>query len=139
MNVVAPMPAHTTASKTAFNQVRIHLGVAYLSIATADGVSLERDAWEGSRPRLSPFLWPFQPCPGPKSFRCWRRILADIFLSGERRRVSSRTQNLSLRQRLGPWLPTSTSFRLHWDTFFPRPPTPCSSPTRQAGIPATSP
>jgi hypothetical protein len=120
MDVVAPMTSHTTASKTAFNRVRIHLGVTYLSkIATADGLSLARDAWDGSRTRLSPFLWPFQPCPGPKSFRCWRRILANIFLSGERRRVSSRTRDLRLRQRLGPWLSTSTSFRLHWDAFFP--------------------
>jgi hypothetical protein len=83
MDAVAPTNAYKPAAKDAFNRVRLYLGVTYLSkIATADGHSIARDAWTGTRPRRSPFLWPYQPCPGMKSFRNWRRILADIFLSG---------------------------------------------------------
>jgi hypothetical protein len=118
MDAVAPDAAYKPAAKAAFNRVRLYLGVTYLSeIATADGQSIARDAWNGTRPRLSPFLWPYQPCPGVKSFRNWRRILADTFLSGTRRRVSARTLDLTLCQRLGPWLPYSEPFRAHWDAF----------------------
>jgi hypothetical protein len=60
MDVVAPRTSHTTVSKPAFNRVRIQLGVAYLSeIATTEGLSLAHNAWEGSKPRLLPFLWPW--------------------------------------------------------------------------------
>jgi hypothetical protein len=53
----------------------------YLSeISTADGTSITRDAWDGTRTRFSPILWPFQPCPGPRSWRVWRRLLARAFL-----------------------------------------------------------
>jgi hypothetical protein len=41
----------------AFNRVRLHLGVMFLSeTATADGRSVARDAWEGHRPCSSPYL-----------------------------------------------------------------------------------
>jgi hypothetical protein len=121
MDVVARMPAYKPAAQAAFNRVRIYFGVTYLSeIVTAEGSSIARDAWEGGRVRLSPFLWPYQPRPGPKSFRNWRRILANAFLSGTRRRVSSRTRDLTLRTNVGPWLPASDAFRTHWDAFFSR-------------------
>jgi hypothetical protein len=113
MDAVAPVAGYKPAAKDAFNRVRLYLGVTYLSeITTADGVSIARDAWPGTQPRLSLFLWPYQPCPGMKSFRSWRRILADTLLTG------ARTRDLSLCQRLGPWLSTSEPFRVHWDAFF---------------------
>jgi hypothetical protein len=91
----------------------------YLSeIVTAEGSSIARVAWEGGRLRLSPFLWPYQPRPGPKSFRNWRRILADAFPLGPRKRVSARTPDLTLRTNVGLWLPASAAFRTHWDAFF---------------------
>jgi hypothetical protein len=119
MDVIARMPASKPAAQAAFNRVRIYFGVTYLSeIVTAKGSSIARDAWEGGRMRLPPFLWPYQIRPGPKSFRHWQRILADAFLLGTRRRVSSRTRDLTLRTNVGPWLPASDAFRTHWDAFF---------------------
>jgi hypothetical protein len=119
IDVVAWMAAYKPAAQAAFNRVRIYFGVRYLSeIVTAEGSSSARDAWEGGRVRLSPFLWPYQPCPGPKSFRNWRRILADAFLLGTRRRVSSRARDLTLRVNVSPWLPASDASQTHWDAFF---------------------
>jgi hypothetical protein len=69
MEVINNLPNMTRAKSKAFNRVRLHFGVAHLSeLTTADGTAISRDAWEGTRPRLSPLLWPFQPKPGPKSF-----------------------------------------------------------------------
>jgi hypothetical protein len=83
MDIVTFLPACKPADQAAFNRVRLHLGITYLSeIATADGSCLARDVWEGHRPRLSPFLWPYQPFPGVKSFRVWHILLADLVLTG---------------------------------------------------------
>jgi hypothetical protein len=50
------------------NRCRLHSGVIFLSeIVTADGMTISRDAWTGSRPHYSPLLWPFQPSTGPQS------------------------------------------------------------------------
>jgi hypothetical protein len=118
MEAVLALPSLKPAAIAAFNRVRLHFGVMFLSeIATVDGRSLARDAWQGHRSRTSPYLWPYQSCPGPRSFRGWRPILSDLFLSGARKRVSSRTLDLSLRQPVGSWLPNSEPFRLQWEAF----------------------
>jgi hypothetical protein len=67
---------------------------------------------------MSPLLWPYQPCPGPTSFWVWRRLLATAFWKGNRRSVSARTIDLSLRCPLGRWLWTSTAFRCQWPSFY---------------------
>jgi hypothetical protein len=113
------LPGATRTTLAAANGVRLFYGVAYLSeITTTDRRHLPRDAWEGTRLRISPLLWPFQPKPGPKSFRAWRRLLNDAFLRGPHLRVSSRTWDLRLRTTLGSWLPASSAFRFHWDAFY---------------------
>jgi hypothetical protein len=102
MDVVATLPKARRAQLQAFTRVRLYLGVQYLSeIASADGSSIARDAWAGERPRSSPLLWPYQPKPGPQSFRAWRGLLATAFLHGHRRQVSVRTRDLKLRDTLG--------------------------------------
>jgi hypothetical protein len=119
MDVICSLPNVTRAQHLAFNRVRLYFGVSHLSeISTADGQHIARDAWAGSRLRHSALLWPYQPQPGPKSFRVWRRLLADAFLRTAHRRVSARTRDLLLRTPLQRWLPASESFRCQWDTFF---------------------
>jgi hypothetical protein len=118
MDAINTLPDIKKAQKAAFNRCRVYLGVTFLSeISSANGTSLARDAWDGTRPRLIPLLWPHQPHVGPKT-------IATAFLTGARPRVSAstrdlalRTRNLALRQPLGCWLPTSAGFRLHWDCF----------------------
>jgi hypothetical protein len=119
MEAINTLPNMTRAKSKAFNRVRLHFGVAHLSeLTTADGTAISRDAWDGTRQRLSPLLWPFQPKPGPKSFRTWRRLLATSFLQGHRARVSVRTRDLTLRTALGHWRPCSEGFRYQWTSFF---------------------
>jgi hypothetical protein len=119
MDMICSLPNVTRAQQLAFNRVRLYFGVFYLSeVATADGTHIARDAWEGSRLRYSALLWPYQPPPGPKSFRIWRRLLADAFLRTVHCRVSARTRDLLLRTPLLRWLPTSESFRFQWETFY---------------------
>jgi hypothetical protein len=51
---VCLLDAVAPADKAAFNRVRLYLGVSYLSeITTANGISIAREAWTGSRPRSS--------------------------------------------------------------------------------------
>jgi hypothetical protein len=70
MDVICSQPNVTRAQQLAFNRVRLYVGVFYLSeVVTADGKRITRAAWEGSRVRYSALLWPYQPQPGPKSFR----------------------------------------------------------------------
>jgi hypothetical protein len=70
MDVVSRMLASTPEAQATFNRVRIYFGFMYLSeIVTVEGSYIARDAWEGGRMRLPPFLWPYQPRLGPKSFR----------------------------------------------------------------------
>jgi hypothetical protein len=111
MDVILSLPDVSRSHLRAFNRCRIFFGVAHVSeIGSADGTSLSRDAWEGWRIRMSPLLWPYQPCPGPASFWVWQRLLATALLKGNRRSVSARTIDLSLRRPLGRWLSTSTAF-----------------------------
>jgi hypothetical protein len=119
MDVLSALPNVTRAKLEACNRVRLFYGVFFLSeITTADGGSIARDAWDGSGTRFSPLLWPFQPTPGPKSFRVWRRLLTDAFLCGPHLRINSRTLDLALRNTVGRWLPASASFRFQWETFY---------------------
>jgi hypothetical protein len=81
MDEVLALPSLPRSQLLAFNRCRLFFRVAYLSeVSTADGTSIASDAWDGSRPRCSPLLWPYQPMPGPKSFPVWRRLLATAFL-----------------------------------------------------------
>jgi hypothetical protein len=84
MDVIHDLPGLTRQQLRAFNRCQIFLGVHFLSkIVTADGSFLARDAWEGTRDRVYSLLWPYQPLPGPKSFRTWCRLLATAFLQGQ--------------------------------------------------------
>jgi hypothetical protein len=70
MERISTLPGASRADLKAFNQCRLYLGVVFLSeITMAEGLTLDRTAWTGTRERFSPYLWPFQPCPAPKSWR----------------------------------------------------------------------
>ena len=119
MDTVLTLPGVTKADLIRFNTVRIWMGVTHLSeISSADGTCIARDAWSGIRPRHTPCLWPYQPKPGPLSFRAWRRLLADSFLAGHRSRVEERTVNLILRYNLGHWLQGSVWLQGKWSSFY---------------------
>jgi hypothetical protein len=119
MEVVCSLPVLTRAQAIAFSRIRLFFWVYYFSkLATADGSAISRGAWDGSRPRFSALLWPYQPRPGPKTFRIWRRLLADAFLRTPHQRVSSRTRDLLLHNPLRRWLPSSSSYRYQWETFY---------------------
>jgi hypothetical protein len=119
MEAVTSLPNISIAHLRAFNRYRIYFGVAFVSeIGMANGSGISRDVWDGTIGPMSPLLWPYQPCPSPKSFRVWRRLLATAFLRGNRGRVSSKTLDLSLRRQLGSWLPSSESFRYQWPSFY---------------------
>jgi hypothetical protein len=120
MDVVLSLPDVSKAHLRAFNRCRIFFGVVHVSeLGSADGASISQDVcWEGSRVRMSPLLWPYQPRSGPTSFRVWQRLLATAFLRGHRRKVSAQTRDLLLCPPLGRWLPTSTAFRCHWTSFY---------------------
>jgi hypothetical protein len=108
MCAVVALPSLSRPQLLAFNRCRLFFGVAYLSkVSTFDGTAIASDAWDGSRQRCSPRLWPYQPIPSPKSFRVWRRLLATAFLKDHRPWVSIRTRNLILRRKLRRWLPGS--------------------------------
>jgi hypothetical protein len=119
MDVILDLPTISQAHLQAFERCRLFCDVIYLSeITTADGSAISRAAWEGTRERISPLLWPYQPQPGPKSFRAWRRLLATAFLKNHRPRVSQKTRDLTLQRQLRGWLPSLSAFRLHWDSYF---------------------
>jgi hypothetical protein len=110
MDEVLALPSLSRPHLLAFNRCRLFCGVAYLSeVSTAHGTAIARDAWDGSRPRCSPLLWPYQPMTGPKSLHVQRRLLATAFLKDHRPRVSVRTRNHTLRRKLRRWLPGSES------------------------------
>jgi hypothetical protein len=97
MEIISTLDGVSKSDLKSFNRCRLHAGVLHLSeISTADGLSLSRDAWVGSRPRFSPILWPLQPSPGPQSWRVWRRLLARAFLEDVPSRVSATTKDLHL-------------------------------------------
>ena len=123
MESVNQLPQITKSDSLSFNRCRIWMGMTYLSeIATSNGNDLARDAWEGTRARHTPLLWPFQPKPGPASFRIWRRLLADAFLIDDRKRVELRTKDLTLRHPVGNWLHSSAWLQSKWHTFYSREP-----------------
>jgi hypothetical protein len=115
MEIISSLDGVSKSDLKSFNRCRLNAGVLHLSeISTADGLSLSRDAWAGSRTRFSPILWPFQPSPGPLLWRVWRRLLARAFLADVPSRVSARTQDLQLNQPLGNWLPGSEWIFSKW-------------------------
>ncbi len=119
MNVVSRRSSTPASTLRVFNRCRIYMQVTFLSeLSTADGLRIDRQHWIGQRQRNSSILWPYQPAPGPKSFRIWRRLLATAFLLGHRKRVCPRTVDLRLQQPLGPWLHTSYGLRSSWSSFF---------------------
>jgi hypothetical protein len=70
MDAIHQLPGLTNPQLWSYDRCQIYVGVIYLSeIGTADGRNIAREAWDGSRDRLSPLRWPYQPKPGPKSFR----------------------------------------------------------------------
>ena len=118
MDVISQLPVSPPKLR-AFNRCRLYMRVTYLSeISTADGLQISRTSWTGQRNRNSPLLWPYQPAPGPKSFRVWRRLIATAFLDGRRRRVCPRTIDLFLQHPLRGWLPDSSGLRSSWTDFF---------------------
>jgi hypothetical protein len=119
MGVILDLPTISQAHLQAFEPCQLFYGVAYLSeITTADGSAVSRAAWEGTRERMSPLLWPYQPQPGPKPFRAWRWLLATAFLKNHRPRVSRKIRDLTLQRQLRRWLPSLSAFQLHWDSYF---------------------
>jgi hypothetical protein len=119
MDAVRALPSLSRPQLLACNRCRIFYGVTYLSeVSTADGTAISRDAWDDTRQRCSLLLWPYQPTPGPKSFRLWRRLLATVFLQDHRSRVSVRTRNLIIRRKLRRWRPDSQAFRYQWTAFY---------------------
>jgi hypothetical protein len=110
MERISQLEGVSRADLASFNRCRLYLGVNFLSeISSADGRALSRDAWNGSRTRLTSLLWPYQPSPGPISWRAWRRLLARGFLFTIPKRATRQTSDLSLDSPLGDWLHDS-----HW-------------------------
>jgi hypothetical protein len=105
MAIVSALHGVSRADLAAFNRCRLFLGIIFLSeITTADGCSFARNAWLGIRPRFTPLLWPYQPNPGPKSWRIWRGLLANVFLGTVPKRVTPTLKDLLLWCPLGHWL-----------------------------------
>jgi hypothetical protein len=119
MEQISAMDGVSRADLKSFNRCRLFIGVIYLSeISTADGAALTREAWGGNHSRFSPLLWPFQPCPGPQSWRVWRRLLARAFLEDIPKRVTPQTKDLYLLHPLGAWLPGSDWLFRKWSYHF---------------------
>jgi hypothetical protein len=119
MAILSALPSVSRADLAAANCCRVALGIFFLSeITTADGSRLDRAAWTGTRPRYTPFLWPYQPTPGPKSWRTWRRLLAQAFIANVPKRVTPTLKDLSLRSPLGNWLPDSTWLQNNFKHFY---------------------
>jgi hypothetical protein len=115
MERISALPGASRADLKAFNRCRLYLGVFSLSeISSGNGLTLDRTAWNGSRARFSPFLWPFQPKPGPRSWRVWRRLLAQEFLCDTPKHTTPSTKDLSLLHPLGAWLPGSDWLCRRW-------------------------
>ena len=94
----------STQEQERINRVRLWLGVHSIAeITTADGKCITREAWEGTRKRFTRTLWPYQPKPGPLSFRAWQRFLADKFLKGHCPLVNAKKRNLDLEIPLTEW------------------------------------
>jgi hypothetical protein len=119
MEQISAMDGVSRADLKSFNRCWLFIGVIYLSeISTADGAALTREAWGGTHSRFSPLLWPFQPCPGPQSWRVWRRLLARAFLEDIPKQVTPQTKDLYLLHPLGAWLPGSAWLFRKWSYHF---------------------
>lgn len=104
----------------AFNRCRLYLKVNTLAeISTADGKSIDKQAWVGTRPAHTTHLWPLQEKPGPKSWQTWRRLLARKFMNMVgRKKVTAKTKDLRLRRKLGLWRPGSEECQQNFHQFY---------------------
>jgi hypothetical protein len=119
MEVISVMSGVSRADLAVFNRCQLFLGILFLSeLTTADGHSIDRNAWLGTRQRYTPLLWPYQPDPGPQSWRTWRRLLATAFLDTHHRRVTKTLHDLILACPLGDWLPGSTWLQNSFKFFY---------------------
>jgi hypothetical protein len=120
MEAILDLPKVSAKDLQACNRVRLFLGVTLLSeITTADGAFLATDAWRGTRPRHSPLLWPYQPSPGPSSFRTWQQMLSRAFMTdGRLPNFSNPHPKLPLHTPLGTWLEGSKWLQSKWSTFY---------------------
>jgi hypothetical protein len=106
MKCITQLPGVSRANLESFNRCRLFLGILFLmEIMAANSGALTRTAWQGTRPRFSPLLWPYRPNPGPKAWRIWRRLLAKAFLHTTPKRTTPKTKDLTLASALGNWLP----------------------------------
>jgi hypothetical protein len=112
IDIITSLPGITIKAQETFNIVQIYLGVVYLlELSSVDGCQLCRDAWQGSCPRHTPLLWPYQAVPNQSSFQAWCRQLATAFLANHRPCVELQTHDLTLVQLLGQWLAALTWLR----------------------------
>jgi hypothetical protein len=119
MHSISTIPNASASDLRAFNRVRLFLGVTLLAeITSADGVHLTQEAWQGNRTKHTPLLWPYQPRPGPASFRIWRRLLTRTFLQSKNPRAHTTNKALQLRTSLGCWLDGSTWLQSKWRSFY---------------------
>jgi hypothetical protein len=119
MEQISSLAGVSRAELKSFNRCRLHAGVIFLpEISTADGTAITRGTWDGSHSRFSPLLWPFQPKPGPQSWRVWRRLLARAFLEAVPKRATPKTKDPHLLQPLGAWLPGSEWMFRKWQYQF---------------------
>ena len=108
----------TIKDKERFNRVRLWMRVYRLSeICSADGQQIDQNSWTGNHVQFTNNLWPRQTKPGPKSFRCWRRMLSQMYLL-QGKNVSIRTKNLNLKENLGQWTHHSEWIRKKWTMFY---------------------
>ena len=90
------------ADLLAVNRCRLYLRVTWLSeITTPDGTNLQSSLYNES-PSLnsqSTLLWPYQPCPGPRSWATFRKLLRSVVLFDHKKR----RRPTALHRPLGPW------------------------------------
>lgn len=104
----------THTERRRFNNVRLWMRVYRLSeICTVDGHQVSLESWTGQHITYTNHLWPMQAKPGPKSFRCWRRMLSRMYL--KHKTVSIRTKNLDINTELGSSESTSEWLRKKWE------------------------
>ena len=98
MDKVFHAPGISDSDAKKFNICRMYLQVFYVSdIATGDGTSIKKLAWQGERDINKPdsTLWPKWGKPKPHYWKTWRKVLKLAFL---------RYGSKCLKQKVGTWL-----------------------------------
>jgi hypothetical protein len=87
------------------NLCRLHLQVESLAeICDPTGDCILDSVWKGDRPRSQcKFLWPRQSCPHVASWQLWCRCSRLACLHPDKQTANSRSTDLRLEQKLGPW------------------------------------